>query len=43
MLKETELNEMIFLRDLHFGFLPDNCEEEFNVCFDKIGKVRGQS
>jgi hypothetical protein len=30
---------MIFLRDLHFGFLPDDCEDEFNDCFDRIGKV----
>ncbi len=34
-----KLKEMIFLRDLHFGFLPDDCEDEFNDCFDRIGKV----
>ena len=27
---------MIFLRDLHFGFLPDDCEQEFKDCFKKI-------
>ncbi len=29
---------MIFLRDLHFGFLPDDCESEFVECFAKITK-----
>jgi hypothetical protein len=27
------------LSDLHFGFLPDDCDEEFNNCFNRIGKV----
>jgi len=31
-----DLIEMIFLRDLHFGFLPDDCEEEFADCFRKL-------
>lgn len=34
--EEPQLREMIFLRDLHFGFLPDDCEVEFADCFDKI-------
>ena len=34
---EKTLKELIFLRDLHFGFLPDDCEEEFSACFSKIG------
>ena len=37
---QAKLKEMIFLRDLHFGFLPDDCEDEFNDCFQRIGKVR---
>jgi hypothetical protein len=28
------------LRDLHFGFLPDDCEDEFTDCFERIGKVK---
>ena len=32
------MKELIFLRDLHFGFLPDDCEEEFSDCFKKISK-----
>ena len=38
-LKQIEVKEMIFLRDLHFGFLPDEWEEEFKDCFEKIAKV----
>ena len=38
--KQLELKEMIFLRDLHFGFLPDDCEDEFTDCFERIGKVK---
>ena len=34
---EKTLKELLFLRDLHFGFLPDDCEEEFSACFSKIG------
>ena len=26
----------MFLRDLHFGFLPDDCEVEFSDCFKQI-------
>ncbi len=34
--EEARLTEMIFLRDLHFGFLPDDCEKEFAGCFKKL-------
>ena len=34
---EKTLKELLFLRDLHFGFLPDDCEEEFSACFSRIG------
>ena len=34
--ERSKLREMIFLRDLHFGFLPDDCEREFADCFLKI-------
>ena len=30
------LKEKIFLRDLHFGFLPDNAETDFAECLDKV-------
>ena len=36
--QEDELTEMIFLRDLHFGFLPDDCETEFARCFRKLSQ-----
>ena len=34
--ERKRLKEMIFLRDLHFGFLPDDCETEFAESFEKI-------
>ena len=34
--EKVQLVEMIFLRDLHFGFLPDDCETEFADCFAKL-------
>ncbi len=36
--EEARLTEMIFLRDLHFGFLPDDCETEFAGCFRKLSE-----
>ena len=37
-MRSSEMKELIFLRDLHFGFLPDDCEEEFSQCFKKIAQ-----
>ena len=34
--ERIRLKEMIFLRDLHFGFLPDDCETAFADSFEKI-------
>jgi hypothetical protein len=38
--QQSKLKEMIFLRDLHFGFLPNDCEDEFDDCFDRIATVK---
>jgi len=41
--RNGEIKELIFLRDLHFGFLPDDCEVEFMDCFQKIATVKMQN
>ena len=36
MLADKDLDTLIFLRDLHFGFLPDDCEVRFAGCFERF-------
>ena len=33
-----KLKELIFLRDIQLGFLPDDCEVEFESCFKRLSQ-----
>ena len=33
---QDRLRELLFLRDLQFGFLPEQCEDEFAKCFERF-------
>lgn len=35
------LKELLFLRDLQLGFLPDDYEVEFKSCFQRLGEDEG--
>lgn len=36
--KERDLKELIFLRDIHFGFMSDNFPVEFSGCLEKVNQ-----
>lgn len=39
LLEDVEkLKELIFLRDIQLGFLPDECEVEFESCFKRLSQ-----